>query len=734
MSTSFPQLTPWRSPTAPPPQMVRIDPATLTMMREQMINVHALAELTGIPTLYRWGRAIWERRPIHEIEHEYFQHIFRQLQQLGATAPTRLEVPQRGIIPADYIAEGRRASPTVHVPRQVSHIIATDMPEDLKKRLQAVGVPTSPEDVAAAVAGRSMVLAPTVLPGMAGITRETAKQLAKVAAAGFGVGGTGAAAVRTVQGFPEEAPKAFLEVGLASTVAADAAAVLRALAAGASAHQLRAAAQQVLRRRQEMRGLEWRDPEGEVFVKEVEDALLRLKKGDTSKYDALVRQFEDWQKKVEEFQKLYELKQRGELPPDKESEYTKLLREVLRIRDRYDDLKMYIEAAREMGLEAGARRMEFEKRTIEDLARAVQETPPGPPPRDVMEWLQKVDIDFLQRLTRDQKLLSRHARRFGVDEQTLAERAALALRERQWERLSELPSEELKKMLMDETLLRKRASELGVGEDKLRSFIEDVLQRRMGIKPPEAPPKAEPQPKPPIEPAPERPPIEWVRPKTEPRVEDQFRSPDVEGVVTREGQVLIVRPKEEVRVARLEELPDVQTRLRVLLRRRLRAEEGPRASDAVAPQVRVRAPDEQVARMRDAETPRARDEQTTRVSNEQAPRDAETGRVKEAEGQTTAVRTEETVKTADAPAERVVLDRDALRAIIPALPAYVFSMPATTVLAMISRAVGAPIALAPGLPKPLPREPFGKWLDRVFAGMGFTWRSLAAQREVFVFA
>jgi len=215
-----------------------------------------------------------------------------------------------------------------------------------------------------------------------------------------------------------------------------------------------------------------------------------------------------------------------------------------------------------------------------------------------------------------------------------------------------------------------------------------------------------------------------------------MRLPDTEGVVTtREGQVLIVRPKEELRVVRVEELPDVETRLRVLLRRRLRAEEGARADGVVAPQVRVRA-DEQVVRARDAETPKARDVQTTRVSDEQAPRtrDAETGRVGEAEGQTTAVRTEETVKTADALAERVTLDRDALRAVIPALPAYVFQMPAPTVLAMISRAIGAPIALAPGIPKPAPREPFGRWLDRVFAGTGFTWRSLAAQREVFVFA
>jgi hypothetical protein len=71
---------------------------------------------------------------------------------------------------------------------------------------------------------------------------------------------------------------------------------------------------------------------------------------------------------------------------------------------------------------------------------------------------------------------------------------------------------------------------------------------------------------------------------------------------------------------------------------------------------------------------------------------------------------------------------------IPLLPASVFAMPAAVVLPLLSRAVGAPIALAPDLPKPSPRESFGSWLDRVFAGSGFSWRSLAAQKEAFVFA
>ena len=687
------------------------------MWREHALNVYALAELTGIPTLYRWLKAIWERRPIHEVEREYFERIFRQLQQLGAVAP-KLETPRlHGVVPIDYIAEGGRAPPV-----QVS-ISAPDLPEDVRRKLQAVGVPTSPEDVAAQVAGRSVVLAAAVLPpGLAGMTRETAKQLAKVVATGFGVGGTGAAVTRVAQGFPEEAPKAFIEVGLASTVVADAVNALRALAASVSAPQLRLAAKQVLTRRS---GSPWRDPEGEAFIKEVEEALLALKRGDTAKYDALLRRLEEWQKKIEEFQKLYEARQKGQLSPEDETRYTKLLKEVSEIRDKYDLLKQYIDAARELGLEAQGRQLEFERRTVEDLAQAAREMPPGPPPRDVTEWLQKVDLGFLQKLAKDPKLLSRYARRFGVDEQTLAERAALILRERQWERLAELPAGELKKILMDEALLKKYATEFNISEDALRARLEELLQQRMGLKPPE--PLPAPPERPPIAPIRREPSIEPIgRPETQPKPpETQLRPPETE-VQGGGGQVLVVRSKEEVRptVRRLEELPEVQARLRALLRRRLREEESPEVGG-----VRV-AEGETVARRRaqlEEQTPRVREESPAKTREEQPVKT----RGKEEQLTETQTSDEATVKAA---ADRVVLDNETLRAIIPALPAYVFTMPALTVLNMISRAVGAPIVLAPGIPRPLPRESFANWLDRVFAGTGFTWRSLAAQKETFVFA
>ena len=701
--SNLPQWIQWRGPTAPPPQMRPVDPATLTLMREHALNVYALAELTGVPTLYRWIKAIWERRPIHDVEREYFEPLYRQLQQLAAPSLLRLETPQlRGIVPIDYIVEGKRAPP-VQTP-QID-------PEYVRKMLQEVGAPTSPEDVAAQVAGRSVVLSLMALPGLAGLTKEAAKQLAKVAAAGFGVGGTGAAVTRVVQGFPEEAPKAFVEVGLASTVVADIASALRSLAASVSAPQLRAATQQVLRRQQQA-GSPWRDPEGEAFIKEVEDALLRLKRGDTSKYDVLLRRFEEWQRKIEEFNKLYEAKQRGQLTAEDEARYTKLLREVSEIRDKYDLLRRYIEAAREVGLEAGARRAELERRTIEDLARAAREMPPGPPPRDVTEWLQRLDYDLLQKLAKDPQRLAKYARRFGVDEQTLAERVALMLRERAWENMANLPNSELKKILMDETLLKKYASEFGMSEDALRARLEELLQRRMGVKPPET------------QPIPERPPIEPIRrPETQPKPPGP---PETE-VQGGKGQVLIVRAEEEVRpaVRRLEELPDVQARLRTLLRSRLR-EESPEVG-------RVRSAEGEMAARRrgasDEQTPRARDREESPAKT----REEQPVKTRNKEEQLTKTQTSEetAVKTA---ADRVVLDNETLRTIIPALPAYVFTMPALTVLNMISRVVGAPIVLAPSIPRPLPRESFGAWLDRVFAGTGFTWRSLAAQKETFVFA
>jgi hypothetical protein len=679
------------------------------MMREQMLNVHALFELTGVPTLYRWGRAIWERRPIHEVEREYFERIFRQLQQIGATAPSppRLEVPQRGIIPADYIAEGRREPPpTVHVPKQVSDIIAADMPDDLRKKMQMMGVPTSPEDVAAAVAGRSLVMAPAVLPGMAGMTKEAAKQLAKIAAAGFGVGGTGAAVTRVVQGFPEEAPRAFLEVGLASTVAADIASALRGLATGVSAPQLRAITRQALRRQQEMRGLTWRDPEGEAFMREVEDAVLRLKQGDASKYDALVKQMEEWQKKIDEFNRLYELRQRGQLPPEAESRYMNLLAEVSKIRDRYENLKMYIDAARELGVEV---KYLQPLRDVERLAEAAREMPPGPPVKDLLQRLQEMDYERLRRIVNDPAARASLAKRWRIDEQALAEQAAAFLRQKQVERLSQLTSEELRRILTDRDLLKKYAAELAASEDDLMLKIEEILQQRAGLAP-KTETKAEPPPEPP------RPP---------PRAEHQMRLPDTEGVATRGGYVTVVRPREErVAARRVDELPDVQRRLKILMGRQPQARESP-----------LRADDFAGRRRGDATA--ATDEQTSRVrpGDEQAPRD----RTKQTDEQPApgAARTSDRETATDAAtaaaSERVVVDREALRTIIPALPAHVFSMPATSVLALISRAVGAPIVLAPNLPRPLPRESFGAWLDRVF-GSGFAWRSLAAQRETFVFA
>jgi hypothetical protein len=630
--------------TAGPPQLLQQYGIQLEDWRIKPIaTIYGLAEVTGIPTLVRWGQAIMQNRPIAEVEREYFRRIAKGLQEAG------------------------------------------------------IGV--SEEALRGRVEQAAMHAAVTALPLAVPLSRAEAVTLAKALGAGFGGVGAPTAFIRAAQGYGDEALKAFIEAGLAGTVITDVALALKSLAPNITPDKLAAIRTKVAQQRR---------PAGEAdaFVKEIEEALLALKRGDASRYDVLVKKLEEWQQKMAEFQELYRLKQEGRLQPEQERRYYDLLAEVSKIRDRYELLKQYVEAARELGLEAGARRAEFESRTIEDLARAAQEVPPGPPPRDFTEWLQRVDLGVLQKLVRDPQMLARYARRFGVDEQTLAERASLILRERQWERLGELPSDELKKMLMDVELLKRRASELGVAEDRLRAFIEDALQRRMGVKTPEPPP--------------ERPPIEPVKP-----AEHQFRPPEVE-VGAGRGQVLLLKAEEELKpsVRRLEELPGVEERLKALLRGRAKPE-----LQRLRERLRERARD-------DADAVGTPGEAGTTGTADRAPGKTGTddGAVlktddKVTAGGTTVVKQERVVER-----EVLVLDRDALRTFVPALPVSVFAMPAAVVLPMISRAVGMPVALAPGLPKPRPRETFGAWLDRVFAGTGFTWRSLAAQKETFVFA
>ncbi|MFZ8838681.1 MAG: hypothetical protein ACO2PM_07040 [Pyrobaculum sp.] len=647
--------------TAGPPQLLSQYGIQLEDWRLKPIaTLHGLAEITGIPTLARWIQAIVQNRPIAEVEKEYFSRIAKELQEAGIG-----------------VSE-----------------------EALRRRVEQA----------------SMHAAVAALPLAVPLSRAEAAMLAKSLGVGFGFVGGPTAIIRAEQGYKDEALKAFIEAGLAGTVLTDVAMALKGLAAAATPERL-AAVRQAVQQKRGSAGLS--DPEFNAFMDEIEEAIFMLKRGDTSKYDSLLRRFEEWQKKVEEFQKLYEARQKGPLSPEDEVHYTKLLREVSQIRDRYDLLKQYIEAARMSGLEAGARRAEFERHTIENLAHAAQDAPPGPPPKDLNQWLQRIDLDLLQKLVGDPKALARYARRFGVDEQTLAERAALFLKERRWEKFAELPPEELKKVLMDESLLKKYASELGVEEGKLRALIEDALQRRMGIKPPE-----------PL-PTPEKPPIEPVKPAKE----HQFKPPEVE-VEGRGGQVLVVKAEEELRplIRRIEELPDVRNRLMVLLARRRRG----RGDEADLQRLREEAAQDVVERTPgrvrdDAEV--VPDRTTPSKTTDEAP-----GRTTEGvPDQTTVVTPTKTVerevqKVTEKVREVVVLDRDAIRIIVPALPAPIFAMPATVVLPVISRMLGMPVALAPGIPRPLPRETFGAWLDRVFAGTGFTWRSVAAQRETFVFA
>ena len=656
--------------TAGPPQLLSQYGIQLEDWRLKPIaTLHGLAEITGIPTLARWIQAIVQNRPIAEVEKEYFSRIARELQEAGIG-----------------VSE-----------------------EALRRRVEQA----------------TMHAAVTALPLAVPLSRAEAAMLAKSLGVGFGFVGGPTAIIRAEQGYKDEALKAFIEAGLAGTVLTDVAMALKGLAAGATPEKLAAVRQAV----QQRQTAGWRDPEADAFMKEIEDALLALKRGDTSRYDSLLRRFEEWRGKVDEFNKLYEARQKGPLSPEDEARYTKLLREVSEIRDRYDLLKQYVEAARMSGLEAGVRRAEFERRTIEDLARAAQEAPPGPPRRDLTEWLQRVELNFLQKLIGDKNMLARYARRFGVDEQTLAERATLFLKERRWENMANMPPGELKKILLDESLLKKYAAELNVAEDRLRAFIEDVLQGRMGVK---APAPEKPGPQQPASEKPElaKPPIERV----ERMKEHQFKPPETE-VGSRGGQVLVVRAEEELRplVRRLDDLPDVQARLRALLemRRRGRREE-------VEPQ-KVRGEVEGTpGKVKDGQGEPGR---TTpgRTTGEESGRTTDTvpGRTTDQTPDTaTPTKTveREVQKVTEKVREVVVLDRDAFRAIIPMLPASVFAMPAVVILPMISKMLGMPVALAPNLPKPLPRETFGAWLDRVFAGTGFTWRSVAAQRETFVFA
>jgi len=605
----------------------------------------AFTEITGIPSLARWGQAIVQNRPIAEVEREYFERLAKEL---------RVD------------------------------------PEEFKKR----------------VGQAELFAALTALPLAVPLSKAEAIQLAKAVGAGFAGVGLPTAIIRGAQGYTDEALKAFIETGLAGSVLADAAMALREAAARLTPDRINAIRQQVRQRIEAA----WRNPELDQFEREVAEALKALKEGDASKYDSLLKQFEEWQRKLDEVKKLYEAKQRGQLSPEDEARYYRLLQEVSKIKDKYEILKQYIDAARELGIEAAGRQKEFESRTISDLARAAQEAPPGPPPKPLHEKLMEMDLERLQQLVRNPQMLSRLARRFGVDEQILAEQVAGVLRSRQWERLSNLPTEELRKILMSDDLLKKYASELNMDVVKLRERLEELLQQRLGLAPPPEPPK----------PMPERPPIERL---TERPPETQFRPP--EGgteVATKQGQVLIVRAREEPRpeVRRLEELPSVRERLRAVARLRERARERPRREE---PQ-------------RAEEVQRERIDKPQKQHEDQPQRE----RADQPAGESAAEKTVD--KTAErAAAEKVVeergvllLDRDALRVIVPALPAYVFALPAPLVLAMISREFGMPVALPPDVPRPGPREPFGRWLDRVFAGFGFTWRSLAAQKEMFVFA
>jgi len=702
--------------TAPPPQMPRVDWNTLTLMRENAVNVYGLAELTGLPSLYRWGKAIWTGRPYPEIEKEYFTPLYKQLQGMGA-------------VPPDYLLQ--------------------NLSDDDKKKLQALGVPTSPEDVAGQVAGRSLVFSLAAVPGLAGASRQLLKQLAVEAAVGFGVPGTMAAATRVVQGYPNEALPAFIDVGLSSTVLADVLTTLKGLP-----NLIRNAPNNIVRSnidavRNRLPPALRDSPEVNKFTQEIQEAVLKLKQGDTAKWDDLLRQFEDWQKKLKEFEELDKLKRWEALPADKEKYYYELKNEVDKIRDKFEVLKEFVDTVKGSGLEdrgrwlADYKRFTSWRQTISDLATAAGEMPPGPV-RDVFKTLQEMDYDRLWRIVNNPQARANLAKRLGIDEQTLAEQATAFLKQKQLEKkLAELSNDELNRILTDRDLLKKYADEFGISESDLMTRAEEILQqRKLGVEPTKTeqpkPPESEPQPSPP-----QPPPIELpksdVRPpiRRTPRRETQFRPPETE-VTTKDGQVLVVKPKEEPKPT-----ADAKTRLKRVPRRRPRVEEesdvdvGGRMRDSAESGERETAGRTEGSagdRTTDVQADRGTqtDKNVTNQTDNQTT-DNTTQNTNDQTSTTTSTTTTSTTTTTAA-SDRVVINRETLRMIIPTLPASVFAMPAMTVLAMISQAAGAPIALPPNVPRPLPRESFGNWLNRVFAGSGFTWRSLAAQKEAFVFA
>jgi hypothetical protein len=599
----------------------------------------AFTEITGIPTLTRWWQAILQNKPISQVEKDYYERLAKEL----------------GVDP-----------------------------EELKKRAEQ------------ATMHASLVALPLATP----FSKAEAAHLARALGIGFGLVGGPTAIIRAEQGYKEEAPKAFIEAGLAGTVLADITSTLKGLATNITPDRFNIIKQQVMQKRG---ASPWRDPEGEAFINQINDALLSLKRGDTSRYDALVKQFEEWQKTISEFNKLYELRQKGQLSPEDESRYTKLLQEVAKIRDKYDILKSYIEATRETGLEARGRQLEFESRTISDLANAAKEA--GPPVKDILQRLNEMDLDRLLRLTKDPEALSRFARRFGIDEQVLAEQATAVLRGRQWENLANMPNEELRKILMDESLLKKYASELGVEELKLRERLEELLQQRMGLAPPKTPP--------------ERPPIEPIRTET------QFRSPEVETEGGR-GQVLIAKTEElKPTVRRLEELPTVEARLKTLMQRRRRlVKEGEplqRLRDAAEELERTRQPasrgeqrvDQTAGNKTSVEKDRTADTNTSTIDRTTA-------------GTSTTERTAVT-SVSD---RTVVTERELVR-FVPYLPPTLLTMPVAYALPMvaqiISSVVGVPVTLR--LPPPPSGDmPLGAYLRSILPRVGLG----GAQREVYV--
>jgi len=421
----------WRLPqggTALPPAMAHIQ--RLPDLRESVIRSHAFLEITGLPTLWRWGRAIFANRPIEEVEREYYSQF----------------------------------APTVRM-----------TPEQFRQEV---------EERALTMA---LQLAPLAIP----TSRQAAVQLAKALAVGAGIG-TGTAAARYLQGYKEEVPKAFFETTLAGTVVSDAAQILKPLIPKPPRFEPpkieppKFEPPKIEPPRVDLPSFEPRPVR--QFVEEVERALLSARQGDASGVNKILEQVEQWQKMLREFDQLYKKRQTEGLTPDEERRYFDLLLQIDRgmIRDKLAAAEPYLSRIRAEALSYR------DVAQLWEAASQMPPGPPRRDPLDVLQGRSLEDLERLLRNRRALENLAKRLGMDPDRLAELA--AAVRRDKLRDETVGQLPPDEVRRMLMDEDLLRRYADALGMDPAKLRELLEESLMARISAVPRREPPKPQPPP------------------------------------------------------------------------------------------------------------------------------------------------------------------------------------------------------------------------------------------------